>query len=516
MFDFAREDVFPSWFANRIQDFLSSARTDLRLSLKSTTSVQVVPDSELGIAGIALEGAWRFNTGTISRDHPGGAAGTYTVWAVGTVTDVDDSPKPHTDHTNYAFDLRITSGANPSGSGVEIFEKIGEVDWNGTEIEALRQTHGSVTGAMLADGSLSSEAPSDITWVRAPGGGLVPTLKANSVGATELADASVDTAALVDLAVVAAKVAAEAITEGKLAPNSVATAKIINLAVTTAKLAAGAVTNEKLGASAVGVENINNLAVTTAKLAAEAVTGEKVGNLAIAEAKLAAEAVGNGKIKNLAVTASKIAEEAVETAKIKNLNVTAAKLAANAVETAKILDAAVTDAKLGSPNNGIWRTLASAKMVMSLDLAEGFYHVAGVGTGVVLNGHNVTGLIGGIELTAFKPTEYVVAGKTLEMRCNACLSVNSTKPEGRTIKIGWWKLSGTAGGPDEVQPTMEFSGIEGPKFESPAVGENQKYGEEAAPPANNNIYGFGLQLSGGALTNNCAIQVNAEVQFRHI
>lgn len=335
-YPFAREDIFPSFFANRIQDFLAAARTDLRLSEATATKVAVIPDPDLGVAGISIDGRWRFNVATVERTHPGGAKGTYTVWAVALDNDVDNTPDPFTDHTVYTFDLRITNGEDPSGAGVEVFQKIGEIDWSGAAIEAIRQTYGSVIGPQLADGALSSEAPSDITWTRGPGGGLVAGFKANSVGASELADESVDTGALIDLAVITAKVAALAITEGKLAENSVATAKIVALAVTTAKLAAAAVTEEKLGNEAVAEAKIKALAVSAAKLAAESVTETKIGALAVTAAKIAAEAVTTGKIAALAVTAAKIAAEAVETAKIANLAVTAAKLAAKSVEAAKI------------------------------------------------------------------------------------------------------------------------------------------------------------------------------------
>lgn len=387
-FPFLREDVFPSWFANRIQDFLSAAETNLRLSRKNATTVQVIPDAALGIAAIAMQGRWRFNEASIERAHPGGAKGTYIVWAVGEDNDVDEVPKPHTDHTNYAFDLRITSGANPSGAGVEVFEKIGEIDWSGTEIEALRQTLNSVTGAMLANDALPETAGSDVEAIRQPGGGYLLQLKKDSVGANELADNSVDTAALVALAVTEAKVAAEAITSGKIAALAVTNSKIglsavgveqiNNLAVATAKIAALAVTEEKLAGEAVSTAKIKLLAVTSALLAAEAVTEGKIANLAVAsgklanlaviaaklgeeavetakikalavtEGKIAGEAVANAKLAALAVTAAKLAEEGVETSKLKNLAVTAAKLAAEAVETGKIANLAVTAAKLAA------------------------------------------------------------------------------------------------------------------------------------------------------------------------
>ena len=70
----------------------------------------------------------------------------------------------------------------------------------------------------------------------------------DSVGANELIDGSVGTAALADAA----------ITSAKLADDSVATAKIADAAVTAAKL----------GASAVETAKINDGAVTYAKLSA--------------------------------------------------------------------------------------------------------------------------------------------------------------------------------------------------------------------------------------------------------
>lgn len=269
-----RKSVLPSFFMQRLQDFLAGVGTNLRLSLKNSTTVQVVPDAELGIAAIDLAGQWRWIETTVSRAHPGGAKGTYTVWAVGTDLDVDNVPDPFTDHTTYAFDLRITAGPNPEGAGVEVFEKIGEIDWSGTEIEAIRQTHGSVTGPMLAEGALSKSS-GNIDWTRDASGAMVASYKA----------ASVSTAALIDLCVTTAKVAANAITEGKLGLLSVSTAVIQDLAVSTAKLAAEAVTTAKLANLAVTAAKLAEAAVETAKIANKAVTAPKIGVLPGARVK---------------------------------------------------------------------------------------------------------------------------------------------------------------------------------------------------------------------------------------
>jgi hypothetical protein len=185
--EFKREERLPSYFVNRIQDFLSAAHTDLRVTLKSPTEVEVVPVEPYGIAAIDLEGRWRFRTTAVSRVHPGGAAGTYIVWAVGTDQNVTESPKPFTDETDYDFDLRITSGADPSGAGVEVFEKVAELDWNGAAITTLRQVYNAVTGPMIADGALGTGT--DIEWKREANGSWVPSVKAKAITTAKIADA---------------------------------------------------------------------------------------------------------------------------------------------------------------------------------------------------------------------------------------------------------------------------------------------------------------------------------------
>lgn len=77
-----------------------------------------------------------------------------------------------------------------------------------------------------------------------------------------VADNSISTVKLVDLAV----------TAGKIASNAVTTNKILDGAVLTAKIADSGVTNAKLAANAVATANIQDTAVTTAKLADASLT----------------------------------------------------------------------------------------------------------------------------------------------------------------------------------------------------------------------------------------------------
>lgn len=241
--EFKREERLPSYFANRLQDFLSAARTDLRLTRKSATEVEVAPVEPYGIAAIDLQGLWRFRETPVVRAHPGGEAGTYIVWAVGTKQKVVEAPKPFTDETDYKFDLRITSGADPSGAGVEVFEKIGEIAWSGSEITALAQTYNAVTGPMIQAGALSNNG--DISWARDANGAWVSQLKAGVVTDADIAAANKDGAAATPsmrtLGTGAAQAAAgnDARLTDERPPkdNSVTSAKIVNATIKKEDLA---------------------------------------------------------------------------------------------------------------------------------------------------------------------------------------------------------------------------------------------------------------------------------------
>jgi hypothetical protein len=204
---FERDSVLPSYWANRIQQFLSGTDTGLRLTKKSATVVEVAPtavDASLDLVAVAIEGRWRQNEAAIERTVSG-AAGTYNVYVVAEDEDVDNSPVPYSDHTVTTFELRV-SKTTPEGAGIDVVRKIGEVDWSGTAITALRQTHGAITGPMLTDGAMSGEG--DIEWTRDASGGLIPQLKANSVTANEIAAEAVGASEIKDAIITDTEVAA--------------------------------------------------------------------------------------------------------------------------------------------------------------------------------------------------------------------------------------------------------------------------------------------------------------------
>lgn len=106
---------------------------------------------------------------------------------------------------------------------------------------------------------------------------------------------------IVDGAVTAEKVAANAITANHLSVNS----------VTAAKVAAGAIVAEHLAAGAITVGKIQDEAVTGDKIAATTITGDKIVSGAITAEKVATNAITSDKIAANAITAAKISVGAI-------------------------------------------------------------------------------------------------------------------------------------------------------------------------------------------------------------
>lgn len=161
---FARNDVFPSWFANAIQRFLTTAAPAFQLTRQDATHIQVTAGSETSAAVIAIAAKWRWIEATINRAHPGGAAGTWDIFVVAAANKIEAGG---IDATNRAFSLRILkSGETPTieAGVVDIFRKVGSLQWSGTEITRVDQTvPATATHAHRhATGEPDAIAPADI------------------------------------------------------------------------------------------------------------------------------------------------------------------------------------------------------------------------------------------------------------------------------------------------------------------------------------------------------------------
>lgn len=124
---------------------------------------------------------------------------------------------------------------------------------------------------------------------------------------------TIDTAHLVDAAVVTAKIANLAVDTEQLAALAVEAAKLAAGSVIAGKIAVGTITagDGVIANAAIGTALIGNLAVTTALIDNGAILTAKIGNLQVTTAKIKDLAVDTAKINNLAVSTLKIGDNAV-------------------------------------------------------------------------------------------------------------------------------------------------------------------------------------------------------------
>lgn len=171
----------------------------------------------------------------------------------------------------------------------------------------------------------------------------------------EIADGSITTTKIADLA----------ITGAKIADGSITTQKIVDSAVTGAKIAGGAITTPKIVDSAVTGDKIADGAITYNKIGIEEVDALRIAKEAVTNSKIAPEAVTTSKIDNGAVNNQKIAPDAVSTSKIKN----------EAVTGEKVANGAITPLKLSPEVRALYDSLyveqSSARGVYARDFMEG-------------------------------------------------------------------------------------------------------------------------------------------------
>lgn len=183
--DFARDEILPSWWANRIQDRIAAAR--FRLRRVSATTIEAVAGANDEASGLNVQGQWRFRETNVQRAHPGGAAGTYLVFVTAKAQAISNSPLPNTDNTDYAFDLAIVAdGTTPAivAGTVDVYRRVGRLTWDGAAITSLVQEVGSVGGAQLDDDVFA--AGGDLVATRQPGGGFLLTAADNLATQAEL------------------------------------------------------------------------------------------------------------------------------------------------------------------------------------------------------------------------------------------------------------------------------------------------------------------------------------------
>lgn len=195
---FRREDVLPSWFMNSIQRFLGGTG-GFQLTLQDSTHVQVTAGAEEDAAVVSIEGLWRWVEESVSRAHPGGAAGDYDIFVVATANRIVSRPAAGTDETDYSFELRIlASGRTPTieEGVVDVFRLVGSCQWDGAAITRVDQTWPAVPthAHRHALGQPDPIVPSDIGTVSSgwgepsPPGGSKKTVLTYAATMADLVD----------------------------------------------------------------------------------------------------------------------------------------------------------------------------------------------------------------------------------------------------------------------------------------------------------------------------------------
>lgn len=103
------------------------------LLVESNTTLKIPASTGIGMVAKTVEGRLRWIERAISVAHPGGASGSYDVWVTATANDIDVTPLPNTDNTDYSFGLAI-SRTEPL---TDLAESIAIVEWDGSAITRL-------------------------------------------------------------------------------------------------------------------------------------------------------------------------------------------------------------------------------------------------------------------------------------------------------------------------------------------------------------------------------------------
>lgn len=165
---FNRNDIFPSWWANSVQKYLSVLAANFQLVKQDATHVMVPAGAGDLAAVVGIQGRWRWSEANVTRAHPGGSSGTYDIFAVAANNKISSTPAPGTDETVYTFELRVLkAGETPTiaPGTLDIYRKIGSCVWNGTEITRVDQLIPAVASHATrhAVGGADPLSPSDIS-----------------------------------------------------------------------------------------------------------------------------------------------------------------------------------------------------------------------------------------------------------------------------------------------------------------------------------------------------------------
>ena len=252
------------------------------------------------------------------------------------------------------------------------------------------------SGSLIVDGAITAskiQANAITTAAIAAGAVTANEIATNAITAVKISAGAVSTA----------KIAAGAVTADEIAANAITTAKIAAGAVVSASIAAGEVKASNIAAGAVTAGKIAALSITSAELAANSIIAGKIAAAAVSTTELAANAITTAKIAANAVTANEIAANAVTTAKINTGAVTANEIAADAIVAGKIAANAVTSTTIAA--NAIIAGKIAADAIVAANIVADTITVNKIYTGAQQYIRNVETLV---RFTSAGTTSWVV------------------------------------------------------------------------------------------------------------
>lgn len=156
-----RGDVLPASFLDALQETISVAHFNVTLVKQSGTTIRAVAGAGDAQATLHIGGLWRYRIANYDTAHPGGAAGSYDLYAFCSDNVFATTPAPDTDNTDYNWYLAIRAtgspptGNTPLGNPIAKTRKIGTCSWDGTQITAIRLSVGNIPTERLDDAAVT-------------------------------------------------------------------------------------------------------------------------------------------------------------------------------------------------------------------------------------------------------------------------------------------------------------------------------------------------------------------------
>jgi len=272
------------------------------------------------------------------------------------------------------------------------------------------------TAAYLYADDVGQSATLRYYWVRFRSKANIPGPFSTSVAASTGQVGGVD---LSDLIVTAAKLAADAVEEGKIKDAAVTTTKIANLAVGNAAIQNGAITNAKIGNLAVDSAKIADAAIVEAKIADASITNAKIAAATITDAKIATATITGARIASATITGANIASATIGAANIVGATITSAQIAAATITGANIASATIGGANIASATitgaNIASATIGSANIaaatITGANIANATITDANIGS---LNAGKITaGTLDAARIAAGTITGTMIAGNSI-------------------------------------------------------------------------------------------------------